>query len=211
MSDRRAGWVLVIVSGALGLMVALLAYQARPSAPFAAPTPLEGALSALGSAWPGVVMVVAIAVVGFIVSRNALIRALAAVVGVGTVVAVLIIGGSAAFSAPFDGSHTVDCTDSNPGSDPEIQAAVDELSHPGPVDLIVWSPDSCGAIVRGIPAKEAFVLYAHQLADAGWTIETSDGSRLVARRDGYTFLLFSCGQELALEVRLDTSTAVEWC
>jgi hypothetical protein len=211
MSDRRAGWVLTIVAGALGIMVALLSYQARPSAPFPAPTLLEGALSALRMAWPGVFMVVTIAVIAFVVSGDSLVSAIAALVGIGTILAVLIIGGSAAFSAPFAGSHTVDCTDSNPGSDPEIQAAVDELSHPGPVDLIVWSPDSCGAIVRGIPAKEAFVLYAHQLADAGWNIETSDGSRLVARRDGYTFLLFSCGQELALEVRLDTSTPVEWC
>lgn len=211
MSDRRAGWLLLSVAGALGIMVILLAYLSRPDAPYPAPSVLEGALGALGSAWPGLLMVVAIAIIAFVISRNAVVRAIAAVVGIGTVVAVLIIGGSVAFSAPFDATHTVDCTDSNPQSDPEIQAAVDELSHPGPVDLIAWSPDSCGVIVRGIPADDVFVLYAHQLADAGWEIETSDGSRLVARRDGYTFLLFSCGEELAIEVRRDTSSASEWC
>ena len=72
MSDRRAGWLLVIVSGALALVVCQLAssqVQAQELLITAANSG-EAAVALLVTAAPAILMVVALDVIAFIVDRS---------------------------------------------------------------------------------------------------------------------------------------------
>ena len=109
-------------------------------------------------------MVIALDVIAFIVSKDLWVRIVAATVAVLTIVGVLVAGGIAAestdppasayWAAAGDAPGPFDCAALNSDTPAEMQAALDELEHPGPVDIYFAADDSCAAMLRGIPTDQ---------------------------------------------------------
>jgi hypothetical protein len=204
MSDRRAGWLLVIVSGALALVVCVLAYGQVVAQSILESSSNSGqaAIDLLLAALPGILMVVALDVIAFFIGRDLWVRVVAALVAVLTVVGVLVAGAIAAesadppasayWAAAGHASGPFDCAALNSDTPAEMQAALDELEHPWPVDIYFAADDSCAAMLRGIPTDQVVADYASQLEDAGWAIDTQDEGWLYAERGGYLLIVNSC-------------------
>jgi hypothetical protein len=221
MSDRRAGWFVVIVSAALGAVVTVISASVLRTALIRpefrlSESWLNGALSALSSTAQLIVMVVVLDNVALVIGKDLWIRITAAIVTVATVLGVMAVGGAAALTtAPFvaepAGPGAFDCTDPAMQRPPGMQEAVDELIHPGHVDTIPMAVESCRGIVRLWPVVDAVPEYRFQLENAGWTIDSDDDTWLTAHRGEFTFTVSSCGDETAIEIRLTTAAATIWC
>ena len=203
MSDRRAGWLLVIVSGALAFVVCGMASaQVRAGTFENVANAGEAAVAILVAVLPVILMVVALDVIAFFVGKDLWVRIVAAAVAVLTPVGVLVAGGIAAESAHPPASAywaaagndpgPFDCSSLNSDTPAEMQASLDELEHPGPVDIYFAADDSCAAMLRGIPTDEVIADYSPQLEKAGWEIDTQREDWLSATRGGYIFIVTSC-------------------
>jgi len=221
MSDRRAGWFLVIVSAALGAVVALVAGAQVRMADIGLNAPrvvswLDGAVSALQTTALAIVMVIVLDVVAVVIGKDLWVRIAAVIVAVATVLGVMAVGGVAALArSPLTvepaGPGAFDCTDPAMQTPPGMQEAVDELTHPGQVDTIPMGVDSCRGIVRLWPVVDAVPEYRFQLESAGWRIDSVDDTWLTAHRGEFTFTISSCGDETGIEIRLTTTVATRWC
>ena len=203
MSDQRAGWLLVIVSGALAIVVCGLARgQVEAGLLESAANAGGAAVALLIAAAPGILMVVALDVIAFFVAKDLRVRIVAAAVAVLTIVGVLVAGGIAAestdppasayWAGAGNASGPFDCVALNSSTSAELQAALDELEHPWPVDIYFAADDSCAAMLRGIPTGEVVAAYASQLEKAGWAIDTQREDWLYAERGRYLVIVNSC-------------------
>jgi hypothetical protein len=203
MSDRRAGWLLVIVSGALGVMVTLLAYAMVFSrgALNGASSAGEAAIILLVAAAPGILMIVALDVIAFFVGKELLLRIVAGVVSVLTIVGVVVAGAMAAqagdppatayWAAAGNAPGPFDCAALNSDTPAEMQAALDELDHPEPVEIYIAGEQTCAAMLDTAP-ESAIADYVPQLQDAGWTIDSQSPGWLSAKRSGYVLWVTGC-------------------
>lgn len=205
MSDRRAGWLLVIVSGALALVVCLVAYSAvyARAAVQGSSSAGEAAIALLVAAAPGIVMVVTIDVVALVVGKEDLrVRIAGAAVAVLTVVGVLVAGAIAAertdppasayWAAAGYAPGPFDCAALNTDTPAAMQAALDELDHPGLTEIYFAADDSCAAMLPGVSPAEAIDSYEPQLEREGWTIEQNTADWLQAERSGYRLWVIGC-------------------
>ena len=204
MSDRRAGWLLVIVSGALAFVVCGMASaQVTAQGTFESVANAgEAAVAVLVAVLPVILMVVAVDAIAFFVGKDLWVRIVAALVAVLTIVGVLVAGGiagestnppaSAYWAAGGDATGPFDCAALNSDTPAEMQAALDELEHRWPVDIYFAADDSCAAMLRGIPTDEVIADYSPQLEKAGWAIDTQREDWLSATRGGNIFVVTSC-------------------
>jgi hypothetical protein len=206
MSDRRAGWFVVIVSAVLAIVVCQIVYtQVLRGTLETMANASEAAVSLLLTAAPGIFMIVALDVVAFIIDKDLVIRVLAAGVSVLTIVGVLVGGGIAAestdppasanWAAAGNAPGPFDCVALNSSMSAEMQAALDELEHPWPVDIYFAADDSCAAMLRGIPTDQVVADYSSQLENAGWALDTQREDWLSATRGGYILVVNSCDAE----------------
>ena len=201
MSDQRAGWLLVIVSAALGAVVCLMAYaEVARGVLESAANAGEAAIALLLAVAPGILMIVALDVIAFVIGKELRIRIVAAAVPVLTIVGAVVVGGIAAertdppasaywAAAGYD-LGPFDCAALNSETDVEIQAALDALDH-GPVEISYAADDSCAAVLPVAPAM-AIGSYVPQLEREGWTIVQNDSTWLQAERSGYAFWVVDC-------------------
>ena len=96
-----------------------------------------------------------------------------------------VLGGSGGFPGPFD------CAALNSDTPAEMQAALDELDH-GSVEIYFAADDSCAAMLPGVTPAEAIGSYVPQLEAAGWRIEQNSPEWLEASRGGYQLWVVTC-------------------
>ena len=191
------GWLLVVGAALVALLtVIFIGSFASVYGPSTGDW-TDGAWFALQNGVIGIALTVVLAALAIVFGRGVFVRVLASIIFVGSLAGLAAAGGTAAQGRYEAAPKAPDCLGTGGSvADPAMQAALDELEHPGWIDTIVVSVDGCASVVRNLTVVEVQDAYRDQLVAAGWVIEEDDETHLIASREGFTLIISECGEAM---------------